>query len=286
VLTILVRKALPSDKESLMSFIKDIWGGHDYIPQVWDDWLEDQSGRMFVVEVDGVPVGMNRVRFLGDGTAWFEGARVHPKFRGKRLASMLGENSMRVAQDRGITTFRLTSGSNNRAAHRHVARMRFRERSRVSIYEPPSKRIFKPQEGVEQVEASGLAASTRMITESKEFKLGSGMYWDNLSAIGLTKETLLKLVDDGSVWTSGGAIGVSRLGGEGSERWRQVCFLGGDAEGAGRIVKHVFSFERGGKDLRRFVFLPHGSKLITALRKDGFRRDFSMVLFERRAPNG
>ena len=91
------RPARPSDKAPLMSFIREVWGGHDYIPYVWDWWLKDRTGKMFVVEVDGVPVGMNRVRFLEDGSAWFEGVRVHPDFRGKGLATMLGENSMKVA---------------------------------------------------------------------------------------------------------------------------------------------------------------------------------------------
>jgi GNAT superfamily N-acetyltransferase len=282
----LVRPARPSDKKTLMGFIKDIWGGHDYIPYVWDDWLDSPEGRMFVVEVDGVPVGMNRVRFLEDGSAWFEGVRIHPKFRGKGLASMLGENSVRVAMERGVRTFRLTSGSHNKAAHRQVARMRFKEVTRVSIYEPPAMKKFKAQKDVFKVEPHETAAAARMIRKSKEFKLGLGVYWDNLSAISLNEDTIAKLVEEGFVCISGDAVGVSKMGSEGIEKWRQVCFLGGGEEGAKKIVENAFSFERRQKNLRRLVFLPHGSKLITAIRREGFKNDFSMVLFERRAPKG
>src|SRR5271157_1929223 len=83
-----IREARPSDKEPLIDFIKDVWGGHDYIPKVWDAWIGDRKARMFVVEVDGRPVGMNRMRFLPDGVAWLEGARIHPDFRRKGLATM------------------------------------------------------------------------------------------------------------------------------------------------------------------------------------------------------
>jgi GNAT superfamily N-acetyltransferase len=282
----IVRPARPSDKEALMGFIKGIWGGQDYIPYVWDDWLYDPAGRMFVVEVDGVPVGMNRVRFLEDGSAWFEGVRVHPKFRGMGLASMLGENSVEVAKARGVRVFRLTSGSTNKPAHRQVARMKFEEVTRVSMYEPPVRHRFQPRRDVDKVGPSRTTEVISMIIGSREFKLGTGKYWDNLSAISLTKKTIAQLVREGSVWVSGDAVGVSKMGGEGIEKWRQVCFVGGGTEGAMRIVEHAFSLERKRKGLRKFVFLPHGSKLITALRKDGFKLDFSMVLFERRAPKG
>jgi GNAT superfamily N-acetyltransferase len=97
-----VRPARQADKEPLMSFIKDNWGGHDYIPQAWDEWLENKEGRVFVVEADGVPVGMNRVKFLLDGSAFLEAARVHPGFRGRGLATMLGRSAMRFAMDRGV----------------------------------------------------------------------------------------------------------------------------------------------------------------------------------------
>lgn len=55
-----VRPARPADKRPLMSFIKDNWGGHDYIPRMWDEWLKDKTGKVFIVEADGVPVGMNK----------------------------------------------------------------------------------------------------------------------------------------------------------------------------------------------------------------------------------
>ena len=132
-----VRLARASDKEPLMAFIRHVWGGHDYLPRVWDQWLRDPHGRTYVVEVGGVPVGTNRVTFLEDGSAWFEGVRVHPDFRGKGLATMLGKNSLRVAEARGVKVFRLTSGSTNKAAHRQIARIRFSEVSRFSVYRPP-----------------------------------------------------------------------------------------------------------------------------------------------------
>ncbi len=281
-----VRPAKPTDKGQLMSFIKDIWGGHDYIPRIWDEWLKDGTGRMFVVEADGVPVGMNRVRFLEDGSAWLEGARVHPDFRGRGLASMLGEGSMRFAMDRGAKVFRLTSWSRNKAAHRQIARMNFKESSRISAYEPEKGVRFAPQKDVSLVGMNDLSWVTRLIVESREFRLGSGVFWDAFKATSLNPSIIKKLISEGSVWTTGESIAVARLGGEGGENWRQVCFLTGrDAEPL-RLVRHVFGLKGGTRTTRRIVYLAQGSHQIGTLRRAGFSRLTSLILFERRAAKG
>ena len=281
-----VRPAKPADKGQLMSFIKDVWGGHDYIPRIWDEWLKDETGKMFVVEADGVPVGMSRVKFLEDGSAWLEGARVHPDFRGRGLASMLGENSMRIAMDRGVKVFRLTSWSRNKAAHRQIARMNFKESSRISAYEPEKGTKFAPQKDVKLAGMNELPRVTRLIRESREFRLGSGVFWDAFTAASLNPSVIKKLVDEGSVWITGKSVVVAKLGGEGSETWGQVCFLTGKGDEPVKLVRHVFGLKEGAKATRRIVYLPHGSRLIGALRRAGFSRLTSLILFERTAAKG
>ncbi len=279
-----VRPARPSDRAPLMSFIKDVWGGHDYIPNVWDHWLGDPKGKMFVVEVDGVPVGMNRVRFLEDGTAWFEGARVHPAFRGKGLATMLGENSMRLAEESGVRVFRLTSGSRNRTAHRQIARIKFEERTRFSVYEPSKRMRLQAGRGVDKSGVSDLARIMELIRSSKEFRLGAGVFWHDFAAASLTSAVVQGLLAEGAVWSSGEAVAVGRNGGEGSGIWEEICFLGGPVKDAMALVGALVGREK--KANERYVFVPQKSPLIGALRGRGFVRNFSMILFERRAANG
>jgi GNAT superfamily N-acetyltransferase len=264
-----------------MSFIRGIWGGHDYIPRVWNEWLRDRRGKMFVVEVDGVPVGMSRVRFLDDGSAWFEGARVHPAYRRRGLASMLGENSVEFARERGVSLFRLTSGSRNRAAHRQIGTIGFKEVSRFSLYEPPRGRRSRRSSKARRVNTTELPVVMRLIERSREFRLGSGVFWHNFSATSLTPELVRELVAEGAIWRSGEAVAVAREGGEGSEIWEEVCFVGGPAVDSMELVNSLMGRRKGAAE--RWVFVPQGSPVVPALRKEGYRRDFSMVLFERRA---
>jgi GNAT superfamily N-acetyltransferase len=276
-----VRPARSSDRAPLMSFIKGVWGGHDYIPRVWGHWIRDTKNKMFVVTVDGVPVGMNRVRFMEDGSAWFEGARVHPRYRGMGLGSMLGENSMKVAAELGAKTFRLTSGSRNHTAHRQIARMKFKEVARFSVYEPPSH--FPARRESEVARVGRAAEALEAIVRSREYRLGGGVFWHDFGAASLTPEVVESLVGAGSVWRHEEAVAVAREGGEGGEVWKQVCFIGGSPEDALVLARALLGGRRGA---RRWLFVPQGSPIVHALRDGGFRREFSNILFERRAAKG
>jgi len=279
-----VRPARASDKVPLMSFIKDVWGGHDYIPSVWDMWLRDRRGKMFVVDADGTPVGMNRVKFLEDGSAWFEGARVHPAFRGRGLASMLGEHSMRFAANRGVGLFRLTSGSRNRAAHRQISRILFSEVARFSVYAPQKGKKLRPRGEATRSTPSELSTVMALLGRAKEFQLGYGVFWHDFAAASLTKNVVSGLLAEGAVWQSGDAVAVIRAGGEGEGNWEEVCYLGGPVSDSIKLVRALVGRDRNAGE--RFVFVPQRSPLIHALRKEGYGRNFSMILFERKAANG
>ena len=279
-----IRPARAEDKGPLMSFIKDVWGGHDYIPEVWDDWLGDPTGKMFVVEVGGVPVGMNHLKFLEDGSAWFEGVRVHPDYRGRGLASMLGENSMKIARDKGVDIFRLTSGSHNKIAHRQIARINFAEVARFSAYEPRGKVKPKPTNDAIKMTAKEFSQVMSQIEQTKEYKLGRGVFWHNWTATTMSPKVVRKLLAEGAVWRNGKAVAVVREGGEGNQRWEELCFIGGPEGAARKLMNSLFGRNAGVTD--RLVFLPQKSPLIHKLRAEGFVRGFSMILFERHAANG
>jgi len=279
-----VRKARPSDRVPLMSFIKDVWGGHDYIPHVWDDWIKDRSGKMFVVEAEGIPIALNRIRFLRDGSAWFEGARVHPYYRRMGLASKLGDNAMKVARDSGAPVFRLTSGSRNKASHGQVAKMGFREIARFSVYEPGKTMRFSRRAGVRIAKEPDLDMVMRSIRGSREYRLGRGALWDGFAAMSLTPDVVEGMLTEESVYVSDGAVAIRRPGREGKEIWNQIGYISGEAARAMDLVDTIFAME--GKFDWRFVMVPQGSPLVGALRRHGYRRSFSNVLFERKAAKG
>lgn len=281
-----IREARASDKEPLMEFIKDVWGGTDYIPRVWDGWLADKSAVMLVVLVDGRPVGMNRMKFTPDGSAWLEGVRIHPDYRGRGLASMLGERSIEIGSKRGVSVFRLTSYNRNWSAHRQVAKMGFKEVSRLSVYEASKGSRFRPQPSVRKAEPEDVPAMMKSVLSSRDYKRGGGLYWDGYSAAKLELRLLEGLVESGSVYVKGGGVAVYKSGSEGRAQWRQVCFVCGPPADAGALVEHAFGKKEAVKTGWSIAYVPTGSGLIKELRRRGLRRAHTLLVFERRTAKG
>ena len=278
-----IRKARPSDKGPLLDFIKDVWGGHDYIPGVWDEWLADTGAKMLVVEVGGRQVGMNRTRFLPDGSGWLEGVRIHPDYRGRGLASMLGVHSMKAGLRNGVEVYRLATYGRNKPARRQISKMGFREIARANFYEPEPGARFREQKGVWRVDGRELPEVLEIVSGSKEYGLGAGVYWDVSAAVRLNPEVLAALIEGGSVFRSDGAVALARIGSQGGEFWNQICFLTGRPDAAARLVKHLLGRRQGVEIGWTVAYLPRGSPLAGTLRGVGMKKTQSLLLFEGRA---
>jgi GNAT superfamily N-acetyltransferase len=270
----------------LLEFISRIWGGQDYIPKVLDRWIRERRARTFVVEIDGTPVGMNRVNFLEDGSAWFEGVRVHPRYRGQGLAGMLGRNGIRVARDRGVRILRLTTGSRNAPSRRQIPKMGFREVSRMSLYVPRERTVFRRQPDVQVARAKDVPRTVKLILSSLEFEKSRGMHWEGFRAVSLTPRIIRRRVLEGSVYLCGDSVAVAKRVEEGGEVFRQVCFACGRTAGVTMLIEHIFSMARRNANENRILCAPQRSSLINIARGAGLVRWSSYILYERRLPKG
>lgn len=86
---ILCRPAGSVDTPEALTLVKGIWGGEDYVPEVWGDWLTDPDGLLAVAMWQGQVVGMGHLSDLGWGEAWLEGLRVAPDLQGQGIGSRL-----------------------------------------------------------------------------------------------------------------------------------------------------------------------------------------------------
>ncbi|MGM0509976.1 MAG: GNAT family N-acetyltransferase [Thermoplasmatota archaeon] len=69
-----------SDKEEIEELTKGIWEGHDYVPKVFDKWVEE--GGFYKGILDGKIIAIDKYTWLEDGVIWLEGLRVHPEYQG------------------------------------------------------------------------------------------------------------------------------------------------------------------------------------------------------------
>jgi len=101
----------PADRERVMEISRDIWDGHDYIPRVFDEWLEDAGAAFQAAEVDGVVVGLQRLRPYAPGLVWYEGLRVASTHRRQGIAREMLASAIAEAKEQGFREMRLATGN-------------------------------------------------------------------------------------------------------------------------------------------------------------------------------
>ena len=114
-----VRAVTPSDRDDVMEISRHTWGGHDYIPHVFDDWMSNPDSHVFGIEIDGHIVAFDNLRLVDAGsTGWMEGLRVHPRFRKKGLARVLTKHLVEMGSTLGVARLRYTTATDNMASLR------------------------------------------------------------------------------------------------------------------------------------------------------------------------
>lgn len=116
---LIIRAARASDREAVVSFSTQIWEGHDYLPRVWDHWFQETFGALLVAELDGEPVGTDKITVLGPGEIWMEGLRVDPLHWGKGIAQALNLRAMEIVRQLKPSTVRFSTVFDNQAS-RHM----------------------------------------------------------------------------------------------------------------------------------------------------------------------
>jgi GNAT superfamily N-acetyltransferase len=193
-----IRLARPEDREAVLAFCSDTWEWGDYIEYVWDEWLHDPQGALFVATNDSRPVGVAHMRMLNTREAWFEGLRVDPAFRQQGIASALYDAQLKEAIRRGATTARLITESTNDGAIRLLERASMR---RVGAYAPframpvttPSKREY----GLEKptlATAVDLDDIIAYLNASNIMPSLGGLYYQGFTAYSITSELLTEKV--------------------------------------------------------------------------------------------
>ena len=115
---VLCRPALARDHADVAEFCKGIWDGGDYVPDMWDEWLNDARGLLAVAEIDGQVIACSKITWMSEGQWWLEGFRVDPKFHGQKVGSRIHGYVTDWWLERGDGILRLMTKSDNFAVHR------------------------------------------------------------------------------------------------------------------------------------------------------------------------
>jgi ribosomal protein S18 acetylase RimI-like enzyme len=128
-----VRAAQKGDKPGVKALCARIWSD-DYVPEVFDQWVRDRRGRLWVaVEGDRV-VGVAKLTVAPSHEAWLHGLRVHPDYRRRGIATALLAHRLARARQLGARVARLDTADDNVAVRRLVRRSGFRQIARIAGY--------------------------------------------------------------------------------------------------------------------------------------------------------
>jgi GNAT superfamily N-acetyltransferase len=197
--TVRIRRSTVRDTEAMLEITRPVWGGHDYLPRVWDDWLRDGAGYPATLEVDGAVSGFQHVQVQEDGTGWIEGIRVREDTQSRGLGLALLHDGVRWAQENNLPRVRLCTYAGNPASNRIASKAGLREAARVQILsadaetdnEPVGIRIALPSE-LDEVDAFITATS------------GSGsLYTEGWTAYSLDRRRLRMLLATQAVMVVG-----------------------------------------------------------------------------------
>ena len=108
-----IREARAEDRDSVASFADSTWDGWDYVPDAWDDWLDD--GVALVAERDGRPAGTVHA-VTRDGEAWIEGLRVDDEHRREGVGTALIDAIVERLAESGASVARCMAFEENDAA--------------------------------------------------------------------------------------------------------------------------------------------------------------------------
>ena len=111
-----IRPVRPEDRRRVEEIARGVWDGHDYLPEVFDDWLADPASAFLAAELDGTVVGLQRTRPLAPGLAWYEGLRVDAAYRRRGIARAMLRAAIEEARGQGYRELRLRSGGEDAAA--------------------------------------------------------------------------------------------------------------------------------------------------------------------------
>ena len=114
---VICRPALERDREEIREFCKTIWDGHDYVPDVMDDWLQDPQGIFAVAEYEGRAIACSKITLLAEGQWWLEGFRVDPAYQGLKVGSLIHRYVDRLWLEHGDGILRLMTSSKNKSVH-------------------------------------------------------------------------------------------------------------------------------------------------------------------------
>ncbi len=273
---ILVREARPSDRNAVFRFSRKtfVWG--DYIPEVWDEWLRQKNGKVFVATIEGKPVGISHIEIDSPQEAWLSGGRPHPEYRKIGVATAVTERCLLYARKKGVKIVRLATQSNNLAAQAALNKMGFKLIS--EFVQMTSSNPIKEESLNSRLARRGeTQAIWKYLETSKAFRRSAGLYTLVFHYFSLTESIIRSFIKNNAALVHekdcliDGLILIDHTVGQiWDEPSVQTCYVDGKRTAVIDMIAFLkgISFSEGTKKI--YAFTCNEKPIADALQKSGF----------------
>lgn len=239
-----LRPLRPADRTRVEEIVADVWDGGDYLPHVFDQWVSDPAATFSGAEVDGMLVGVQRLRPLGGGILWYEGLRVASSHRRQGVAREMLRAAIEEGRRNGAREIRLATANPHAIALFTSEGFQLRVRGvrweafRLEGDDPP--RIPSPPEA---------EAMAEWVVADPAFRAFGGVATDFDGAWTPSAATLAARAEQGLLRVGPGGRALASVRG-GSFRWRHlpVTFLAGSGGSLDDLLLRL-RFEADAEDL-------------------------------------
>jgi GNAT superfamily N-acetyltransferase len=142
-MAIVIRKARFADRKEVLRICKTTWGGWDYVPLYFTQWVKEKG--FYVMEDGKRIVGLAKYTELAPRELWLEGLRVDPECRSHGLGWKLSRFMLRAALAEKPLSLRLATGRRNRHSRTLIRRMGLRLKLALWGYDGRISRIKNPE---------------------------------------------------------------------------------------------------------------------------------------------
>jgi len=287
---IYVRKARPSDRETVFKFCEKTWSWGDYIPKVWDKWLKEKNGRVFVATIDRVPVGISHLSIDKPHEVWLGGARTDPNYRRIGVATAITKKCLEYAKQKAAKVARLVTESDNIAAQTVAQKLGFKPISEFT--EMTTEKIKEENsKNSKWAEKTDTNAIRDYLQTSETYRKAAGLYTVIFHWFSLEKEDLKRFIEQRKailhLSAKGEIDGLTLIDDATAREWHentmQTCMIDGNYNATFDMIKFFKSHCHALGVKKIYGFTCNHKPITTALEKLGFEQPDSIeIIYEKK----
>ncbi|MGB9740767.1 MAG: GNAT family N-acetyltransferase [Candidatus Bathyarchaeales archaeon] len=287
---IYVRKAKNSDREAVFRFCEKTWSWGDYIQEVWDDWLKDKNGRVFVATINGVPVGISKLSIDKPHEVWLSGARTDPNYRRIGVATAITKKCLKYARQNGAKVARLVTESDNMAARVVLKKIGFKPITEF-VEMTTDKIMIEKGTNSRFAEKTETEVLLRYIQKSRIYHKAAGLYTVLFHWFSLEKEDLERFVTQQKAIvhsnSKGEIDGLTLIDDAPAREWHenavQTCYLDGKRKAITDMMRFLETICATSGIKKIYAFTCNYRPILKALEELNFKLSGSTkIVYEKR----